>query len=243
MPSRIPNQDIVLSRVFQDKAAEAEALSYRRVALTIVHHAPGHPQILQETAQRHYDRLEIGLHDLVILRAALEYPQMAFNLIAFLNPLPSAQPVPGSLNAIKEKVREQFNLQAKPGLLSSAESRKLLRRTESELDRRLDFLRNFPAELVFSFAGHSDHDNVARLTTAENFRYLPLTRRFLRDWLVAPAANDAPKQAEAPLDSVRATVVPVLGRLDEARSLVAENLNPGRKIITIEAQKVTLALA
>lgn len=234
-----------LSRDFQDKAEAADALSYRRVRMDITHHVPGFPHLVEKSTRQIYDRVDTGLYDLVILRAALENPQLAVYLIPYLSAGRCEQPVPGNLDVIKGRVMRQFNLAALPKPMHAAELKNLIRRTDDEMDGRLQYLKDFPAELAFSFVGESDIGNIGRLEKSPDTRYLSRSKKMLMDWLVKPVGdeNPAPLQASAPLQRVEFTLGPVASReLDDARRKVDDALNQGRQIITLDNRGLKLAL-
>ena len=234
-----------LSRDFQDKAEDADALSYRRMRMEITHHIPGFPHLLEKSTRQFYDRIETGLYDLVILRAALENPLLAVHLIPYLGAERSEQPLPGQLNAIRDRVKRQFNLAALPRPLGEKELKNLLRQTDGEMDLRLDYLKNFPAAFSFSFAGESDISNIGRLESSPDTRYLPRAKKMLTDWLVKPVGDkdSQPLQAGAPLQSVKFSLSPVRPRhLEEARNQVDDALNQGRRIVMQADRSVKLVL-
>ncbi|MGZ9109211.1 MAG: hypothetical protein ACXW4B_10385 [Micavibrio sp.] len=239
------NTEFKLSRDFQVKAEAADIQSYRIVRMEITHHIPGFPHLLEKLPHQLYDRVETGLYDLVILRAALENPLLAVHLLPYLSGERSEQPVPGELNAIRNRVKRQFNLAALPKPMHEKELANLLRRTDAEMDLRLQYLKDLPQEFGFSFAGESDISNIGRLESSPDTRYLPLTKKMLSDWLVKPVGEKDPQplQASAPLQSVQVSLSPVRARdLDDARRRVDDVLNQGRRIVALDDRKMKLVL-
>lgn len=229
-----------LSRDFRDKAETADALSYRVVRMDITYHVPSFPHLLETRPHQIYDRLDIGLEDLVVTRAIIENPAMAGYLLPYLAMRPTPQPVKGDMEAIKFRTRDIFNVMA--GVQAREDERRyLIARTDAEMDLRLDYLKDVRESFTVDFGPAQAVDHLARLEAMPETKFLPGLKHYFSNWMFKPVANithpedePAPRQAQAPLNIVAVALGRIVQEetLRKARLFVDDTLNEGRRIIT-----------
>ena len=198
-----------LSRDFRERAELADKLSYRQLHLKITYHAPGFPHLLETRPHKIYDRVEIGLDDLVVARAIFENPVLAGWFLPYLGTQPAPQPGKGDLDGLKNQARRIFNILSAPTAARDSELKYLIERSDAEMDLRLDYLKEMTARFSVDFAGRADTDNIARLETLPETKFLPALKQYFANWMFRPVANiiqpdgePVPRQAQAPLNGV-----------------------------------------
>lgn len=236
-----------LSRDFRERAEMAERMSYRRLNLNITYHAPGFPHLLETRPHRLYDRVEIGLDDLVITRVILENPALAAFFLPYLDPHPAPQPGKGDLDALKNQARRIFNIMASSAAARESELKYLIERSDVEMGLRLDYLKDMKEQFRVDFFGRGDTDNIVRLDALPETKFLPALKQYFANWMYRPVANilnpddaEMPLQAQAPLNEVviaLETLAEREGELQKARLFVDDCLNHGRRIIRVEEDR------
>lgn len=229
-----------LSRDFRERAEQADCLSYRKLDLKITYHVPGFPHLLETRPHKIYDRVEIGLDDLVMTRAILENPAMATFLLPYLGHQPSPQPGKGDLDDLKNQARRLFNLLSGPGSKRDGELKHLIERSDAEMDVRLDYLKELKSQFAVEFFGRPDPDNIARLDALPETKFLPTLKQYFANWMYRPVANilkpdgeDLPRQAQAPLNLAAVALVTLENQeeLRKARLYVDDCINQGRRLV------------
>lgn len=234
-----------LSRDFRERAERADSLSYRQLHLKITYHVPGFPHLLETRSHKIYDRMDIGLDDLVVARDILENPEMATFFMPYLGSRPAPQPVQGNLNDLKNQLRRIFHLSAAAGSWNESELKHLIERSDAEMDKRLDYLKDVKSRFSVDFFGRPDTDNIARLDALPETKFLPVLKQYFANWMYRPVANilkpdgeELPRQAQAPLN-VAVVALETLddpGDLRKARLYVDDRINQGRRVVVVADQ-------
>lgn len=205
MPA-VPN----LSHDFASSVIAADRRAHKLVAADIYYHLPDTPHILQNYMFQAYDKVDVDLERLIIIRAALENPDLTPALIRHLN----------SGTELWEQQRARRTVQSLSEIYSADESimesviEKNLCRTDAALARRATFIKNFDSFKV-NFEHGTDAQNLAQLVFSPETKYLGRLQSFLKFWTT---------HLNAKLHSVNVTIteIPTTSEIEEAAQHVQE---------------------
>ena len=206
-----------LSDEFVQRVKAVDALAHRAMQVQILFHMPDNPHVLQLFEWHMYDRLNIGLEQLCLIRAALENPNLAPFLIRYMNgdsPLGSTPEQTQRAHLIEKLV--QLTGSEGDGVSTGIESL-LMDRTDEALEARFNFVTREQLSFGLNFEGQSDAQSLANLMFSPETAYFKRLGRLLRHWIK--------ELGEAPLHSVQVVTrrIPNKEELAEAARHTSDN--------------------
>ncbi len=165
---------------FLQVAAAAGVASYKHLAMEVTFELPDSPGIVSSYAWSTYDRLDIGLEPIILIRAALENPELAPLLLKDLEQ-GSHDVIPGQLAHIRDKIEQIFHGVDNGDAASQQALEQMKRKTETELDRRLNFA-NLDFSCKLDFTQGNDQKNIALMKADARTRYLGKVMGLVTHW-------------------------------------------------------------
>lgn len=229
------NAFLSLSPEFQRKATAAYSLSYREVGLDVIYQKPDAVDMVQESAFVMSDQIEAGLDSLVIVRAALENPDLRSALYPYIREMAQNGPLRGMTET------PQINLDDFDLYPSKRSDGSFLKDTEEFLTAALDRLKAFPTSLRFDFRDIASRQGRIVPSREDNYQHhswagdvpwkkLKCTTRFFDHWI---------ESIEAPLNMAVVNVTPPISDVEKLKEIKEQvdqrfrNLSSGERVVVL----------
>lgn len=223
--------DISLASDFHALAMAADAASYKHLHVDILFHMPDQPGLLQRFSLQMHDKLDLAVEQIIIIRAALENPNLATHLLGYVSAHRAEELLPGQIEHITKKVQASHAGQDDEDAAMPEEIEKLKDRTTQALLDRISFSRDTNLSFKAVFEGATDQENIANIEMAPETRYLMRLRSLLETWCL---------ELDGPLHSVNvyARDIGMSHELEEAVSAVADSSAKSGRIQVVERRMV-----
>ena len=193
-----------LSDAFRARVEHVSMLAHRAVHVDVIRQGMDGDNIMQTISWQGYDRLELGVEDIMLARAILEHPPLA----AFLMPYFSD---PYELPPVAVQVREHFDMANTKTMLDDDAIRDLIADTDRALDDCETLMNNLPKSAALNgFASRDVAGRASMIDRAPALRHYACLKDRVRDWVLNPL------QA-AILSADGTSVMADMGRVDAIR--------------------------
>ncbi len=227
MPSQIyaPSSDIYrLSDAFRARVEAVSMQAHRVLNVDVIRQNAQDGNVMQTLSWQGFDRLDLGVEDIMLARAILEHPPLAPVLMPYFSD-------PFELPPVALRVRELFDMASLAPVPGRDEIDDLIADTDRALDDCTTMMSTLPkSALVGGFLSRDIAGRAAMIDRAPALRHYACLKDRVRDWVLNPLKaallgqdGNVTEQDMGPVHSIRITSRAVTSRdeLMEARAIVA----------------------
>lgn len=219
-----------LSEQFRARADHLTMQAHRLIAVTIIRQDSNDKNVMQSFPWNGYDRLDLGVEDIVLARAILEHPSLATTLMPYFSD--AAPPV-------ADRVRALFDLRD-PAPADKSEIDYLIESTDRALDDCETVVNSLPrSAMVHGFQSRDIAGQAAMIDRAPALRHYTCLKDHVRAWVLNPlkiavldSKGNAHEEEIGPVDSIRISSKAVSNHeeLLEARATIAATRGENNRV-------------